>query len=101
MNARKVAYSTIAQTVGKFLGFIISAFSLIILSAHLGTNGVGKYTIITTFVAFFVVIADFGISVVLVRELTQNPDRQQEITSDFLGFRLIYGLGILALAPLI
>lgn len=101
MSARKIAYNTIAQVSGKFLGFFISSFFLIILAGHLGTTGMGYYTTVTAFVAFFVNLADLGINLVMMREIAQNPDKKIAITSNFLGFRFFYSLVIMALAPVI
>lgn len=101
MNARKIAYNTVAQVVGKFIGFFISSFFLIILASALGTEGMGYYTTVTAFVAFFVNLADLGINMVMMREVAQNPHERERITGDFLGFRLLYSLAIMALAPLV
>ncbi len=101
MSARKIAYNTIAQVAGKFIGFFISSFFLVILAGHLGTTGMGYYTTVTAFVAFFVNVADLGINLVMMREIAQNPDKKEVITGEFLGFRLLYSLVIMALAPLV
>lgn len=101
MSARKIAYNTVAQVGGKFLGFFISSFFLIILASALGTTGMGYYTTVTAFVAFFVNLADLGINMVMMREIAQNEDKKEEITGEFLGFRLVYSFIIMALAPLV
>ncbi len=101
VSARKIAYNTIAQVAGKFIGFFISSFFLIILAGTLGTIGMGYYNTVTTFVAFFVNLADLGINIVMMREIAQNMERKEEITGEFLGFRILYSLAIMALAPLI
>lgn len=98
MSARKIAYNTIAQVAGKFIGFFVSSFFLIILAGNLGTTGMGYYTTVTAFVAFFVNVADLGINTVMMRELAQNPDKRESITGDFLGFRIVLSVVIMALA---
>ncbi|HSX41755.1 MAG TPA: flippase [Candidatus Saccharimonadales bacterium] len=97
---RRIALSSAVQITGKFLAYAVSTVLLIVLSTHLGTSGIGQYTTITTFVSFFVTIADFGLSAVLVREIAQNPDRKETLTAQFMGLRVAYSLLILALAPL-
>lgn len=101
MSARKIAYNTIAQIAGKFLGFFISSFILIILASELSTVGMGHYNTVTAFVAFFVTLGDLGINLVLMREISQRPDKAQAITAEFLGFRVVYSLAIMLLAPLL
>lgn len=100
-RTRAVAVNTMTQVAGKLIGFFISSFFLIILAGELGTNGLGVYTTVIAFVAFFVNLSDLGINLVMMREIAQNPERREEITAEFLGFRSIYALAILALAPLI
>ncbi len=101
MSARKIAYNTIAQVGGKFIGFFISSFFLIILASALGTEGMGYYTTVTAFVAFFVNLADLGINMVMMREVAQNPDQRERITGSFLGFRLVFSVLVMALAPVV
>ncbi|MBU6389263.1 oligosaccharide flippase family protein [Patescibacteria group bacterium] len=101
MSARRFAYATVIQIVGKFAGFFISSFFLVILAAHLGTVGMGYYTTITAFLAFFSTLADLGVTAVMIREIAQDPSCRVQITGDFLGLRILYGLLILGLAPLI
>jgi O-antigen/teichoic acid export membrane protein len=42
-----------------------------------------------------------GINIIMMREIAQNPDDREKITSDFLGFRIIYCALIMALAPIV
>lgn len=100
MNTRKVAYSTIVQFATKFIGLFVSSFFLVVLAGTLGTGGMGYYITAVAYVMFFSTLADIGMNVVLTRELAQNPERQTEIASQFLGFRLTFGAIIMILAPL-
>jgi O-antigen/teichoic acid export membrane protein len=101
VGARRIAFTTFSQITGKFLGFFVSSFFLVILASQLGTTGMGYYTTITSFLAFFMILADLGISAVMIREIAQNPERREQLSGDFLGLRISYGLLIMALAPLV
>lgn len=98
MSARKIAYNTIAQIAGKFLGFFISSFSLVIITEHLGTIGMGYYTTVTAFVGFFLILAELGFNTVMVREIAQNWEDRVRLTGEFLGLRIVFSLVVLGLA---
>ncbi len=56
---RKVAFNTAAQMLGKVLGTAISIATVAALFRYFGVEGMGKYTTVFAFVAFFSVFADF------------------------------------------
>ena len=51
---KKVAYNTIAQTVGKILTVFISMIAVMLLTRYLGPTGYGQYSIAIAFLGFFV-----------------------------------------------
>ncbi len=101
MLAKKVAYNTLVQILGKVVGFFISGALLIVVAARLGTAGMGNYVTVLAFVGFFVTLADLGANLILVRNVSQNMEERVRITGEFLGFRLTFSLLILLLAPLV
>lgn len=98
MSAKKIAYNTVIQIAGKFFGFIISAFSIVILSEHLGTVGMGYYTTVTAFVGFFLILAELGFNTVMVREIAQNWHERVRLTGEFFGLRILFSLIVLGLS---
>lgn len=85
---KKVAYNTFAQMAGKVVGIGISLATIATLFRYLGVEGVGKYTTVFAFVAFFAVFADFGIQWTLIRELAVQKDKNKV-------FRNIFSLRLL------
>lgn len=75
---KKIAYNTIAQMVGKVAGIGISLVTVAAIFRSFGVEGVGKYTTIFAFVAFFSIFADFGLQWTLIRELSIAPIRDRE-----------------------
>lgn len=94
---KKIAYNTAAQMIGKVIGTTVAIATVAVLFRYLGVDGVGKYTTVFAFVAFFAVFADFGVQWTLVRELTVNPDKDKVFKNIF-TFRLLLALFIHTLA---
>ena len=90
---KKVAYNTFAQMTGKVIGIAISLATIATLFRYLGVEGVGKYTTVFAFVAFFAVFADFGIQWTLVRELTIRKDKDKVFRNIF-TLRLLVALSV-------
>ena len=59
--ARKILENTFVQVLGKLITALLSIFVLKIITRYLGTSGYGDYTTIYQYLAFFGIIADFGI----------------------------------------
>ncbi|MDH4358397.1 MAG: flippase [Candidatus Berkelbacteria bacterium] len=90
---RKVAFNTAAQMLGKVLGTAISIATVAALFRYFGVEGMGKYTTVFAFVAFFSVFADFGLQWTLIRELAINPDHDKVFKNIF-TFRLFLAIFI-------
>lgn len=88
---KKVAYSTVAQMVGKLAGTAISFVTVAILFRYFGIDGIGKYTTVFAFVGFFAVLADFGLQWTLIRELAVNEDKDKVFRNIF-SFRFLSAL---------
>lgn len=100
MLAKKVAYNTFVQILGKIIGFFISGVSLVLIAEHLGTYNMGNYVTIIAFVGFFVTLSDLGANLLMVRDISQNEGDRVKITGEFFGFRLTFSLVMMALAPI-
>lgn len=87
-NTKKVAASTAAQFIGKFIGIAISLVTVTVLFRFLGVEGVGKYTTAFAFVAFFSVFSDFGLGWTVLRELSVNDDKDK-VFRNILTFKIL------------
>ena len=93
--ARKILENTFIQVLGKLITAGLSILVLKIISGYLGTSGYGDYTTIYQFLAFFGIIADFGIYTITVKEMSRNEDRIPVILGNVMGLRTF--LAILAM----
>jgi len=97
----KIAYNTIIQLVGKIISTVLGLISLAMMTRYLGQAGFGSYTTIITFVSFFAIIADLGLTLVTVQMISQPNVKENKILNNLFGLRLISIIIFLGLAPII
>ncbi|MDP3954918.1 MAG: flippase [bacterium] len=90
-----VAKNTTAQLAGRG-GAVLAAFvTTAVLTRLLGTSGYGNYIFILSLVFFFVSVADWGTSLIFVRESVRSGAEEKKFYGNALLFRLL--LAILSL----
>lgn len=97
----KVAYNTIIQTISKTIAIFLGLVSVAIMTRYLGADGFGEYTIIMTFLSFFAVVADFGLTLVTVQMISRPGANENIIINNLFTLRLVSGLIFLSLAPIV
>lgn len=90
--AKNTALLTMASVGQKFIAF----FYFVLIARIVGVEWTGKYFLALSITTMVGVIADFGLTSVLIRETAKHPDDQQSILSHVLGMKL--GLSALASA---
>jgi len=97
----KIAYNTIIQLIGKVVSTILGLISLAMMARYLGQDGFGSYTTIITFVSFFAIIADLGLTLVTVQMISRPGVDENKILNNLFGLRLVSIILFLGLAPLV
>ncbi len=97
----KVAYNTIVQTASKLVSVVLGLAAVALMTRYLGQVGFGEYITIITFLSFFGIIADLGLTLVTARMLSEPGADEEKITGNLLGLRLVTAVVFLALAPLL
>lgn len=97
----KIAKNTIIQVIGKIISTILGLFSLALITRYLSPAGFGEYTIITTFLTFFAVAADLGLTLVTSQMISHPQANEQKLLNNLFGLRLISAILFIGLAPLI
>ena len=87
--------------VGKIISTILGLIALAIMARYLGQAGFGSYTTVITFVSFFAIIADLGLTLVTVQMISRPGVDETKALNNLFGLRLISILLFLSLAPLI
>ncbi len=96
--ARKILENTFVQVFGKVVTSALSIVVLKLISGYLGPAGYGDYTTVYQFLAFFGIIADFGIYTITVKEMSRDEKRIPWILSNVLGLRAALCVGAMLLA---
>lgn len=89
-----VAYNTLVQIFGKAITLIFGITTTALLTNYLGPAGFGDYVFALSFAAIFSGMADWGTTLITVREAAQNKEKQSKIFANVLLLRL--GLSLLA-----
>jgi len=97
----RVAHNTIIQLVGKFISTALGLVAVSIMTRYLGQFGFGQYTTIITFLSFFGVIIDFGLTLVTTQMMGQPGIDQDKTLSNLFTLRLTSALVFLGLGPLV
>lgn len=93
----QVGRNTIIQVAGKIIGTILGLIVIALLTRYLGTEGYGRYTTILAYLGFFSVIADLGLYLIVVREISKKDSNPEKVVGNVFSIRIIFAVLILAL----
>ncbi|MEK7202698.1 MAG: flippase [Patescibacteria group bacterium] len=96
----KIAHNTIIQIIGKIIATFLGLITIAIMTRQLGQTGFGQYTTIITFLSFFAVIADLGLTLVTAQMISDPTADQNKILSNLFTLRLISAIIFLGIAPI-
>lgn len=97
---KRVAHNTLIQIGGKIISTVLGLLAIALITRYLGRDGFGEYTTVITFLTFFAVASDFGLTLVTVQMISGRGVEENKILNNLLGLRLISALFFLLLAPL-
>ena len=72
---------------GRFAVLGLGLVSIAITTRYLGTAGYGRFSLALSFVQLFAVVADAGLTTIVVRELAQRPERASSLLGSALALR--------------
>ncbi len=98
---QRVATNTILQLAAKAAVLVIAAVSVAVLTRYLGPADYGRYALALSFMQLFGVLADAGLTTIVVREISREPGRAEELMANGLTLRLLLALTTIALAGLV
>jgi len=97
--ARQIAGNTVIQVAGKFVATILGLVTIGIMTRHLGRSGYGEFTTAMTFLQFFGVMSDFGLTLTMVRMMSAAGADEPRVASNIFTFRLCTATLMYGLAP--
>jgi O-antigen/teichoic acid export membrane protein len=98
---RRVASNTVVQVAGKGVVLAIGVASIAVLTRYLGRADYGRYTFALVYMQLFGVLADVGLFTTVVREISKNRERTEELVGNALTLRLLLSLGVIAVAGVV
>ena len=100
-NAKIIVKNTailfMSEVFNRFLSFLLVIF----IARYLGNVGLGKYSFVFAFVGLFAIISDFGVSILMVRDVAKHKLQNEKYFRNILTLKLIFALITLALPFLI
>ena len=86
---------------GKAIALAMAAVSIGILTRYLGPEDYGKYTLALMFTQVLGVLADVGLFTTVVRDISREPERTEELVGNAMTLRLLLSFVVIALAGLV
>lgn len=96
----KIAYNTAIQIASKIISTVLGLFAIAIMTRYLGQEGFGQYTTVITFLSFFGIIADLGLTLVTVQMISQLNINQDKLLSNLFSLRFFSAIIFLGISPI-
>ena len=87
--------------VGRGVSAIAAFIITIIVARYFGVEAYGDFIKITTFVAFFYLLADFGLNAITVKELGRDGRPQESPLQTLFATRFMLGIGLMWLVAML
>lgn len=97
---RKIASNAALQVGGRFIGTILGLFTVGIMTRTLGREGYGQFTTAMSFLQFFGILADFGLTLSMTKLLSEKGADEDRIASNVFTLRLVSAAVFFGIAPL-
>ena len=95
-----IAKNTFIQAFGRTVGTVLGLVTLGLMTRYLGAYGYGAFTTVTSFLQFFGILVDFGLSLTTVAMLSEQGVDRDKIASNIFTLRVVSAAVFFAIAPL-
>lgn len=87
--SHKIAFNTLIQIIGKTTSVALGVIITILIARNFGATGVGTVTFVLVFTTMFGTIADWGLTLITIREASKNLKLAGEIIGNVIVIRLV------------
>lgn len=96
-RAPRIIGNAVVLLAGQVALTLSTAVTMFALARYLGTAEFGEYSAVIAFVGMFLPIATLSLDLILIREITRNPEKSDAILSTGLALRLSASVVAIAL----
>ncbi len=96
-----VGKNTTSQIIGKGIGAGITLIITVLIANRFGAAGYGDFTKITTYIAFFYLVADFGLNAVFLHDIEDSSPQEGHFLWHALVATRLFLSALLVLASLL
>ncbi len=100
-QARAIASNTIVQIAGRFVGNLLGVVTIAVMTRSLDRDGYGAFTTAVSFLQFFGILVDFGLTLTMTRMISDDRHDESAVASNVLTLRLVSGAAFFGLAPIV
>lgn len=79
---QKVFKNTAYQIGGQIFHLLLNVVIIAMIARYLGVESYGKFSLIFVILSFFIILADFGVNDIVVRELSKDKSKTSRIVYD-------------------
>lgn len=100
-TGRLVAKNTLVQMIGKAVSTILGVAVIALVARALGRDGYGYYTTVITFLSFFGIVADLGLTLITAQMISERGADEARVVQSVFTFRIVSALILFGLAPVV
>jgi O-antigen/teichoic acid export membrane protein len=94
-----IVKNTAMQVAGKLVGTAVGIITVGVMTRALGAEGYGAFTTALTFLQFFGILVDFGLTLTMAKLLAEPGADESKVASNILTLRLSSAFVLFGLAP--
>ncbi|RLB31995.1 MAG: hypothetical protein DRH11_12485 [Deltaproteobacteria bacterium] len=95
-SSLRIARNTIIRSAAEIVNITLSAAFLIYVARKLGNATYGIYAFSLSFAGIFVILSDFGLHIILTREIVKNSHKAREYIGNVFLVKLVLSLAVFA-----
>lgn len=92
MSLSLAVRNTTIQLIGRGFSTLFGVVALALVTRYLGQEKYGWYTTVSTFLQFFGILADFGLTLITAQMISEPDADEKKIVSNIFTFRLILSI---------
>jgi len=100
ISTRSFAGNMVVQVASRAAAVLIGLVVVGVLSRSLGESGFGEYTTAFTFLQFFGILVDFGLTITFLVMISEPGSDSSRVASNIFTMRFVFGIIFYGMAPL-